>query len=101
MTDKQKVDLVAYLDVLSEEINEETLFNGHWDNPDPLAKLALIHSSVSSAVEGEAMGLGVDYVKVALVEIVTRVLDYAYHYDYDLSQAIADVSHEGFIHVPQ
>jgi NTP pyrophosphatase (non-canonical NTP hydrolase) len=98
MTDEQVNNFLSSVDVLMEEVNEVSFEKGDWDahypGPNPLEKLALIHSSVSSVVEGEAMGLGVEYVGRALAEVVIRVMDYAYFYNYDLPRAIDEMRKE-------
>ena len=88
MTDRQIQDFMNSMDLVMEEVSEKELELGHWDDPVALEKLALVHSSISSVVEGTAMGLGHKYVERALAEAVIRLMDFAYFYNYDLPAAI-------------
>ena len=75
--------------------------NGFWEMDNPAAKIALMHSELSEALEAtrnnnpESKKIpGFSHVEEELADCVIRIMDFAGHFGLDLSEAIiAKIEH--------
>ncbi len=82
---------------LQQQIHQQNIDAGWWDNPrEKGTLLCLIHSEISEAMEGERKDLMDDHLphrkmaEVELADAVIRILDYAGAFGYDIEGAIAE-----------
>ena len=80
--------------VLAAQINRWMRHQGFWQSENVGEKLALIHSEVSEAMEADRKGLASEHlpgfsgVEEEMADIIIRVLDFCYHNDLRLTDAI-------------
>lgn len=95
LTNHEKFKTYDAFDALMREAHDTAMEKGFWESDNPGEKIALMHSELSEALDAlrkgnpESMKIpGFQHATEELADCIIRILDFAGHFNLNLSEAI-------------